>query len=152
MFELISTIQMQLQDYRYRHKCGCFVIIITRTTHHLYLFLFDFQFVQHATVINYSPGITLFPANGYRDPPLPVFTGASPSKARKIRISQFYIKHCLYALYASNYSQSSEWCVNSSRPRQNGRHFPKIFSNAFSWMKMFEFRLRFNLSLFPRFQ
>ena len=38
-------------------------------------------------------------------------------------------------------------------PRQNGRHFPDyIFKNAFSWMKMYGFRLRFHLSLFLRFQ
>ena len=36
--------------------------------------------------------------------------------------------------------------VNTSRLRQNGRHFP----NAFSWMKMC--KLRFHWSLFPRVQ
>ena len=30
--------------------------------------------------------------------------------------------------------------------------FQKTFSNAFSWMKMFKFRLRFHWSLFPRVQ
>ena len=30
--------------------------------------------------------------------------------------------------------------------------FQTTFSNAFSWMKMFEFRLRFHWSLFPRVQ
>ena len=35
---------------------------------------------------------------------------------------------------------------NSLRPRQNGHHF-QAFSNAFSWMKMYEFRLKFHWSL-----
>ena len=30
--------------------------------------------------------------------------------------------------------------------------FPTTFSNAFSWKKMFEFRLKFHWSLFPRVQ
>ena len=37
---------------------------------------------------------------------------------------------------------------NTLRPRLNGRHF----SNAFSWMKMLELRLKFHWSLFPRVQ
>ena len=41
---------------------------------------------------------------------------------------------------------------NTLRPRQDGRHFPTTFLNAFSWMKMFKFRLRFHRSLFPRVQ
>ena len=40
--------------------------------------------------------------------------------------------------------------INTLWQRQNGRHFPDDFSNAFSWMKMFKFRLRFHWSLFPR--
>ena len=38
--------------------------------------------------------------------------------------------------------------MNTLRPRQNGRLFQTIFSNAFSWMKMYEFRLRFHWSSF----
>ena len=41
---------------------------------------------------------------------------------------------------------------NTLRPRQNGRHFQMTFSNAISWMKIDEFRLRFHWSLFQRFQ
>ena len=42
---------------------------------------------------------------------------------------------------------------NTLRPRQDGRHFPDdTFSNAFSWMKTFEFRLKFHWSLFLRVQ
>ena len=40
---------------------------------------------------------------------------------------------------------------NTLRPRQNGRHLnisQKTFSSAFSWMKMYKFRLRFRWSLF----
>ena len=42
--------------------------------------------------------------------------------------------------------------INSLRPRQDGRHFPDDISNAFSWMKMYKFRLIFPWSLFPRVQ
>ena len=48
-------------------------------------------------------------------------------------------------------SPRGQW-VNTLRPRQNTYHFQKIFWNAFSWMKMHKFRLRFHWSLFPRVQ
>ena len=38
--------------------------------------------------------------------------------------------------------------LNTLRPRQNGRQM--ILSNAFSWMKILEFRLKFHWSLFLR--
>ena len=38
--------------------------------------------------------------------------------------------------------------LNTLRPRQNGRRFADDLSNAFSWMKMLEFRLSFHWSLF----
>ena len=44
------------------------------------------------------------------------------------------------------------WKFNLLRPRQNGRLFPMTFSDAFSWMKVNEFRLRFHWSLFLRVQ
>ena len=37
---------------------------------------------------------------------------------------------------------------NTLRPRQNGHLFQTAFSNAFSWMKMSEFRLKYHWSLF----
>ena len=40
--------------------------------------------------------------------------------------------------------------VNILRPRQNGRHFPDYISNACSWIKMYEYRLRFHWSVFLR--
>ena len=40
--------------------------------------------------------------------------------------------------------------VNILRLRQNSHHFLKAFSNAFSWMKIYTFRLRFHWSLFPK--
>ena len=40
--------------------------------------------------------------------------------------------------------------INTMRPRQNGRHFTVTFSNAFPWIKMYEFRLKLHWSLFPR--
>ena len=41
---------------------------------------------------------------------------------------------------------------NTLRTRQNGRHFTDDIFNAFSWMKMYDFRLRFHWSLFLRVQ
>ena len=38
------------------------------------------------------------------------------------------------------------------RPRQNGRHFQDNISNAFSWMKIYGFRLKFQWTLFLKFQ
>ena len=39
--------------------------------------------------------------------------------------------------------------VNTLRPRQNGHLFPDdFFSKAFSWMKIYEFQLKFHWSLF----
>ena len=42
--------------------------------------------------------------------------------------------------------------VLTLRPWQNGRHFQTAFSNTFSWMKMYKFRLRFQWSLFSMVQ
>ena len=39
---------------------------------------------------------------------------------------------------------------NTLRTRQNGRHFQTTLWNAFSWMKICEFRLRFHWCLFLR--
>ena len=41
-------------------------------------------------------------------------------------------------------------CFNSLRPRQMDAISQTTFSSAFSWMKMFEFQLKFHWSLFPR--
>ena len=42
--------------------------------------------------------------------------------------------------------------LNTLRPRQMDAISQTTFSNAFSWMKMFEFRLKFHWSLFPGVQ
>ena len=42
--------------------------------------------------------------------------------------------------------------MNRLRLRQNGRHFTDNTFNAFSWMKMYEFCLKFHWSLFLRVQ
>ena len=39
---------------------------------------------------------------------------------------------------------------NTLRPRLMAAIFQTTFSNAFSWMKMYQFQLRFHWSLFPR--
>ena len=36
------------------------------------------------------------------------------------------------------------------RPRQNGRHFSDDILGAFSWMKMFEFRIKFHKKFLPK--
>ena len=48
------------------------------------------------------------------------------------------------------YGMSRPQWVNSSPPGQNGCHFADNFFNAFSWMKMYQFRLRFHWNLFLR--
>ena len=40
--------------------------------------------------------------------------------------------------------------INTLRPRQMAAIFQTTFSNAFSWMKMYQFSLRLHWSLFPR--
>ena len=42
--------------------------------------------------------------------------------------------------------------INTLRPRQMDAILQTPFSNAYSWMKMFEFWLKFHWSLFPRVQ
>ena len=44
-------------------------------------------------------------------------------------------------------SPDLKW-VYTLRPRKNGTIWQTIFSNAFSWMRMYEFRLIFHWSLF----
>ena len=57
-------------------------------------------------------------------------------------------RHCFVWVTKQLY----ELYVNSLRPRQMDAISPTTFSNAFSWMKMFEFRLKFHGSLFTRVQ
>ena len=45
-----------------------------------------------------------------------------------------------------------KYSINTLRPRQMDAISQTTFSNAFSWTKMFEFRLKFHWSLFPRVQ
>ena len=42
--------------------------------------------------------------------------------------------------------------LNTLRPKQNGWHSLMIYSNAFSWLKIYEFRLIFHRNVFPRVQ
>ena len=42
--------------------------------------------------------------------------------------------------------------LNTLTPRPNGAIFQTTHSNPFSWIKIFEFRLKFHWSLFLRFQ
>ena len=57
----------------------------------------------------------------------------------------------------SGYSDRLVWTLgvtritlNTLRPRQMAAIFQTTFSNAFSWMKIYQFRLRFHWSLLPR--
>ena len=55
--------------------------------------------------------------------------------------------------YRNSHNKDMPWdCVilNTFRPRQMATIFQTTFSNAFSWMKMYEFWLKFHWSLFPR--
>ena len=56
--------------------------------------------------------------------------------------------HYLHAKMALAYKLKIEY-FNSLRPRQMDAISQTTVSNAFSWMKMFEFRLKFHWSLFP---
>ena len=47
---------------------------------------------------------------------------------------------------------STDPCSKTLRPRQNCRNLADDISNAFSWMKIYDFRLRFHWSLFLRFE
>ena len=49
-------------------------------------------------------------------------------------------------------NQNRQQSFNTLRSRQMDAISQTTFSNAFSWMKMFEFRLKFHWSLFVRFQ
>ena len=66
-----------------------------------------------------------------------------------LTLTTFWIDHILAV---------DHWFLNTLRPRQNGCHskmdaIPQTtFSNAISWMKMFEFRLKFHWSLFLKVQ
>ena len=62
-----------------------------------------------------------------------------------------------FVLYIYMNNTATSWhqlcfVINIFRPRQNGCHFADDVSNAFSWMKMCEFCLRFHWSLFLRVQ
>ena len=55
-------------------------------------------------------------------------------------------------LYEFSLPNLMELAVDIMRSRQNGRHFADDILDAFYRMKMYEFRLTFHCSLFPRVQ
>ena len=75
---------------------------------------------------------------------------------------RFHISHCSAVMQVGQLEKktgSHHWVlclkchccllsINTLRTRQNGRHFP----DAFSWMQMYKFQLRFHWSLFLRVQ
>ena len=69
-----------------------------------------------------------------------------------------HILNCIrLSSYINNIPCHTTWLsikhvLNTLRPWQNSRHFADDILNAFSWMTMFEFRLKFHSSLFLRFQ
>ena len=81
-----------------------------------------------------------------------------------LTVPSHYLDHCwrsinevlwqsLEANFTGNAQVFCPWSVprrryHTLRPRQNGHHFQTTFSNAFSWMKLYEFRLKFHWSLF----
>ena len=46
------------------------------------------------------------------------------------------------------WTNAASLSFNALRPRRNGRHFQTTFSNAFSWMEILEFSLKFHWNLF----
>ena len=54
--------------------------------------------------------------------------------------------------HMGNHFHSFSGPLNSLRPRQMDAISQTTFSNAFSWMTLFEFRLKFHWSLFPGVQ
>ena len=67
-------------------------------------------------------------------------------KITPIQISHIIQYQYLYCVYRNC------WLINTLRQRQMDAISQKTFSNAFSWIKMFEFQLKFHWSLFPRVQ
>ena len=61
-------------------------------------------------------------------------------------------RSAIYAIYWPWRRKAPACSVHTLRPRQNGHHFTNAFSNAFSWMKMHEFRLTFHWFFFPKSQ
>ena len=79
--------------------------------------------------------------------------------SRGTNFNQLLIKMLKFSLNKMHSRMLSVKCLpfcvnlnvfNTLRPRQNGRHSQTTFSSAFSWMKIFEFRLKFNWNLFLR--
>ena len=60
------------------------------------------------------------------------------------------IDQLIWNRFPTNSSTYRGHAINTLRPRQMDAISQTTFSNAFSWMKMFEFRLKFHWSLFPR--
>ena len=61
---------------------------------------------------------------------------------------QSFLQHVIaYLLFCMTF-RWPDYIFNTLRPRQNGHHFQTTFSNAFSSMKLYEFRLKFHWSLF----
>ena len=52
--------------------------------------------------------------------------------------------------YCCRNSINRDQSFNTLRPRQDGRHFPDTFSNAFSWIKMLKFPLTFTAVFSPK--
>ena len=75
------------------------------------------------------------------------FTGQMLSKYK----SPTATLSCRRQLFVAKYVGISH-LNNTLRPRQMDAISQTTFSKAFSWMQMFEFRLKFHWSLFPRVQ
>ena len=70
------------------------------------------------------------------------------NRSHKHHIKSQYVKGGFVSLWSVPHMSIE---LNTLKLRQDGRHLPfsqTTFSNAFSWMKIFEFRLKFHWSLF----
>ena len=107
----------------------------------------------------------IFAIRKYRDydPNLNVlhYTTWNMHTSRDICVSLLYHGWCCshhtkpttYWWYNQKKAQQSCACINTLRSRQKMDAISQTtFSNEFSWMKIFEFRLKFHWSLFLRFQ
>ena len=83
--------------------------------------------------------------------------GQSVTSGKQIMHTYWYGVHRISGFLSYHYSLDSNIVprfsgLNTLRPRLNGRHFTDDISNEFSWMKMYEYWLKFHWILFPRVQ
>ena len=74
-------------------------------------------------------------------------TGSEYLKYTLSKYPEIHFLHLPVHTQPNNYSKQRP--LNTLRPRQMAAIFQTTFWNGFSWMKMFEYRLKFHWSFFP---